>query len=300
MNIITAIRNWLFQDNHVTCPYCHEELRLANDETKCRECGATLDSIYINRHRDFEAIFVPVMGWVEAGKSVWLDSVVSMLVDINNIWSKCTPEWLTDFSLERSRQALEAKKLLTLPEKTKEYVHLPVAFALNNPPRWEGRLLILRDVPGEAYKDRIVAKDHIPFICRAPNTFLFADLTEGTSRPAGFRIDQLIMSYVQTLEENHRKPTPTNRRTAIVIIPKADKLDLPDHLHHFVTNDPLLPILSQPTARHDHSDLDMHNYMEQLGRASQAISEWFSEQPGGAHFIAYAKQNSVGLRFLPQ
>lgn len=295
---------------HLTCPWCHADIQLPRDDVTCPDCKMAIPREYIDGHAAFPSLFVPIIGFPHASKSVWLDCLATVTANINHIWEGCLETPLSEFTDNWQRAGLANKENRTLPPKTPDdtsaYADNAVLLQLTRPARWQGRTLIFRDVPGEAFLSFSMRTDLQHFVARSSTAFIFADFAYGAvdgvpneNKTTGNRVDRLAKQYIRTLTEQGKKPTRRDGRSIVVVVPKVDRLrnQLPQELLHYVDTDPLLPVTQGSATRAIHDSRKMAEYMEILNRVGKGVRDWFVQQPGGSLFCDHAEQNHITLRF---
>ncbi|MEN1680458.1 MAG: hypothetical protein AAGJ46_12770 [Planctomycetota bacterium] len=303
--------NWLFGNSQqMNCPMC--SARISAKSERCA-CGAEIPVLYRENYREAHPMSVPLIGWTNTGKSVYVRGLTHTLETMTHrqtLWNQLLlrpANGDTNKQLEEIRRAIRERRLpMPTEEKTKggkedgrdfEEVYLMI---LQGMPLWGDRTLVIRDVAGEHFKELTFSDSQAGFCKRslcALMTIDIRDLFENKNK--AYSMPVLLESYVQTLMKQGCKVKDENRKIS-VIITKADHLGemLPARLQAYLESDPCRLALDRNEVSQDLStSKGMEAYMEVLGRANAAIQEWVRTIPGGNQFIALAQRENITLRF---
>lgn len=293
----------------IQCPYCLRPSAATEDLRKCTACQRDLPKRYREHHQAAPPLFLPMMGLPSTGKTTFLFAATLMVVEHG---SRLWPPYLylpltdeTDKQIENVRKAMATGQL---PKPTPLDENQAYILQLLNLPRWGRRTWVIRDVPGEHFAQRTIPPSQVPFVTHTRTAFLFYDFNSGnaaagntTTNPAERTVDFILRAYVMGLEENGVKFRPTDQRQIVVVLTKADQLDLPPSLKAYLAEDDHWPPPegSAPPAGSpaQFDDTGMALYMERLGQVSNQLGRWVRTQPGGQQLFALAQEFHLKLHF---
>lgn len=201
-------------------------------------------------------------------------------------------------------------------------------------PGCHGRTLVIRDFSGELFRQiGSIAPDQFSFLRQSRTLTLMYDLANLISpQPVnvGYTLDQLLSVYCDALMNEPGSGKATNsvkriqrmRLNVIVVLSQADKLlndpRFPSHLAQYLKQDPIAdavagrlqivdgngtsphdPFGGMPASNHAKwPSTTMNEYLEVMGRASDAIQEYLVAQSADAeNLVANAKEYGIRLRF---
>ncbi|MBM3881114.1 MAG: hypothetical protein FJ387_15560 [Verrucomicrobia bacterium] len=296
----------------VQCPFCLQVSPAAPGLKQCRNpgCGEPLPVQYLRRYGEAPPLFLPMMGMPNAGKTNFLIAATVAVVSGNQFWQDLDYWPLTDETdafIEKIERSMRTG-VLPGPTEAKDIKKVYVLQLLRLP-RWSNRTWVLRDVPGEHFKDRKIQKDQVPFVIHAKTSFLFFDLN-GANEKAGNKadgmfernIDRVFRAYIMGLEDHGVVFGDGNDRRVVVVLTKADQLDLPAHLKKYLWEDEHWDSAKRGTALTNggafFDDDAMARYMDRLRRVDAELKEWVVTQPGGRSLVSAAElTNRVELHF---
>jgi hypothetical protein len=169
-------------------------------------------------------------------------------------------------------------------------------FYLRNMPRWGSRTMVVMDHAGEQFAGLDLDLADIPFLQHTPISILLLSLDDLAS--AGKRIDDLITTYLRTLDMHHADPAG-QRRQLIVALSKADLLcDLPAELSSYLSSDTGgLPL----TGRQGNAQLSgehLQCYLQRMQQSSDAIRNWVATTlPNGRSMLNMLHNQKVETCF---
>ena len=302
----------------IHCPFCQGSLELPVDKSTrafksttghpCtwEQCKRMLPPEFLERYDEAPALFVPMMGWRNAGKSSFLMMVIMMLDRAYQIWGDYEFEALTEETHRAVKKARIAVKKHELPQSTPIEVGDTYLCHLLGLPRWGSRTWIVRDVPGEDFEKFTIPAKQSSFVSKAQTALLFLDpaghLEEaGNStkrRGEGLSMEDLIKAYTKALTSQGQSFKTDCGRKVIVVITKGNHVqNLPEKIRDYLEKDVLQKPFSSGLDRVILTDAYMADYMAKLTNVSRDIREWLSNQPGGLAFLQHAKNNHIELRF---
>jgi hypothetical protein len=312
MGIFSLFRSRPPAPKPVQCPFCLHGTAASPGLKKCPNpgCGRELPHRYLKRYGEAPPLFLPMMGLSRAGKSSYLFGATVAAVNATNFWEGFDFYPLTDETddfITRVRTALAEGRL---PAATPTLAINDVyVLQLLNLARWGKRTWVIRDVPGEHFSRRTIPSEQVPFVRHATTAFLFFDFNRGDHEAAGNlqlepaerTIDFILRAYVMGLEETGVEFHRGNGRQIVVVLTKADVLDLPRHLAEYLTNDEhwdrdrRRQLRAEPGGHF--GDESMALYMERLRRVSAELRDWVKSQPGGQALLNAAQNNQLELHF---
>ena len=240
--------------------------------------------------------FIQVFGWSRVGKTVFLYALTLMLVRMSKVWPEFSHAAVTDASQEYVQKIHKYLSSGGMPDMTPLGGGEIYMMLLNNMERWGGRTLVMRDCAGEIFDNLEVPKEQAPFLLNAPTTFMLISLDD-LQDSGGRSMDMLMNNYVNTLMKNDVN-FKKERRKIVVVLTKADRiLDLPPNLRNYLMTDPFWAAVNSPDEVKPMRAEDMEEYMEAMGRVSDATRRWIERQPFGLNFLNLAKSKNIELRF---
>jgi hypothetical protein len=290
---------WFTKKIKMRCCFCASQICIPPEVTNCPKCLEPVPDC-CKDFPDSQPFFVPMIGWSNVGKTVWLMSVIRRLTELSStVWREFTPIPGPEIT---HRLFDEVEKLIStrgLPGATpKEQVPPAHVFVLKNTPLWGNRTFVFRDCPGEAFANLQIAESQLAFLLKAPVTFFMfsvPDLVQENRYASS--MEALLRTYTKALREKN-VDLLQQRRRFVVVLSKCDAIrgEMPSNLYSYLERDPVVE-LSQTGRRNDFSEESMVNYLEELGRASDAIREWLESIRQGKQFVNLAKVYNIELRF---
>lgn len=266
----------------LTCPYCLNTIRLPKTAgaSNCPECQAEIPVLYKHAFKEAPPLFLPVIGWTQVGKSVYLQALTMMTQKVGRRWPNFIASPITAATHHFLEDVRTAEKKGTMPEPTPLGQNEAYIMLMEQMERWGGRTLVLRDWAGENFKDFEIAKTQVSFLKEARTVLMMFSLPDLINAPEK-SLPDLLNSYIHTLL-HYGVDLKRYPRNIIVVLSKADMIDnLPVSLHNYLMNDPFF--LEQGSAGEQSFDgIAMENYMELLKRESDAVKEWLEHTREGA------------------
>jgi hypothetical protein len=303
---MVAVLDVLFEfllGRFVFCPRCLARLPLRSQVTQdqsCEHCHFVLPLAYITGCQQAPPVFVQVFGLPGSGKTTFLNTLESLLLDLDQIWQESAfyARPLTEQTMEHTTTLLGRGGTSILaastPRSTLAQTKVLI-FSLCNMPRWGSRTMVVMDHAGEQFASLNLDLEEIPFLQHTPLTILCLSLHDLIH--AGRRIDDLITTYLSTLKMHGVHPGG-QRRQLIIAFSKADLLsNLPSELSSYLSSDTtgLLPGGGQGNPRVSAEQLP--GYLQQMQRINHAVRGWVETLPNGTSMLNMLKDLGVETRF---
>jgi hypothetical protein len=237
-------------------------------------------------------VFVQVFGLPGSGKTTFLDTLGSLLLDLDQVWQESAyyARPLTEQTAEHTTTlpGRGGTRALATSTPRRSLVQARVLiFSLRNMPRWGSRTMVVMDHAGEQFASLNLDLEEIPFLQHTPLTILCLSLHDLTS--AGRRIDDLITTYLSTLKMHNVHPAG-QRRQLIITFSKADLLShLPAELSSYLSSD--------TTGNPQVSAGQLPGYLHRMQCINAAIRDWVETLPNGASMLNMLKDQGVEIRF---
>ena len=289
-------------ENHLYCPKCLTRYEVSDsmidilkvngcmaqltkgDEEGAEVCDYEFPLQYLNNVESTSPLFVQVFGWTKHGKTVFLDSLRLMLLDMGKMWSGFNYQAVTEMDIEKDRELRAYLRRGYMPESTQlltRQQNQSYIMQLRRIPRYGNRSLIIMDHAGERFEHFDVPTGEIPFLLHTPTTFMIASIPEIEKQGQGHSIDQLLNIYIETMLRNGIDFNK-QRRKLIIVLTMADLItQLPPHLRRYLSSD---NIWSQLRSRKPASmgDVEMAAYLERMQWVSDEIRYWMLNDVDGA------------------
>lgn len=285
------------------CPYCLTEILIPREEVNCTTpgCGRELPRQYKNDYQNALPFFVPLVGWPNVGKTVFIQALTLVVERLDRVWPEFHYFPLTQFTLETQRLVRAAIDKNQLPPPTPMGIKDAFMMQMKNMERWGSRTLVIRDCAGENFGDFEFHVDQAQFVIGARTIFFMislSDLDGASGREEQLlSMNDLMHSYVSTLQRHDVDPR-RHRRNVVVILSKADQIaGLPDHLRAYLNDDPIWAAIGPGTTAGPRATPTMHAYFERLERVSAEIGDWLAHQGIGITLMRLAKDMKMHLRF---
>jgi hypothetical protein len=283
----------------ILCPYCLTEIRYRKEVTECAnpKCAKELPIQYIQNYERAAPFFVQLIGWSAVGKTVYLQALTLMLMQMGKFWRNYSYSPLTEQTLGYVQNVREFLSKGAMPQATQLALQEAYVMLLLGMSRWGGRTLVSRDVAGEVFNKFQFPVEYTPYLLHVPTTFLMVSLHDLKEFPEK-SMDQLMTSFIETMakyERGFRK----EQRKLVVVFSKADKIfdELPFSLQEYLQTDPLLTALNLRQPVQPLTGFGMQRYMENLANVSRQIEDWISEESAGRNLIMQARNNNIQLEF---
>ncbi len=295
------------------CCYCLKKIDRSASE--CEWCKSTNPHLYAKHYDTARPFYMPLIGWEEVGKTIWMYSLTRRLRELasrvsENFTFIPANETANLFDREVTGAAEKFAPRANTPGELISYV-----IVLQKLPSFADRTLVMRDVAGEHFKDFIFNPPEIEALKSASACFLMLslpDLIKKEKRIEGFAMDQLLRSYVNTLGTKFGVDTRKSKRSLVVILSKADALAarsstkdrggasddyvLPAHLQDYLENDPMATAIDSGRSLR-WTAVEFVDYVEKMQAVSDQIRNWVRGLPDGANFINLANSENIDLKF---
>lgn len=270
MQILNRVTG-LGSDKIVRCPRCLNDISL-DKKRAFHECDKFLPNehgelkipckyvfppLYVENYGTAIPVPVQVFGWSSHGKTVYLNAMRLMLMNMGQVWSDYDYRAITDRDIELSRLLRTEMENGVMPQPTQprnlhdNYIYI---MQLNNMVRWGSRFLVMMDHAGERFDYLEEFESHeIPFLTHKDTTtmmFLSIPLLRG----------ELVGSAAAELKEQQREA-------------QREGLEPPKRKsEHFGRSlDELLTIYIQAMITHDKHEMQRNQPSGLFGRAREAI-----------------------------
>ena len=195
----------------ILCPNCLTEIRYRKEVSKCAnpKCAKELPAQYIQNYERAAPFFVQLIGWSAVGKTVYLQALTLMLMQMGKIWRNYSFSPLTEQTLGYVQGVREFLSKGTMPPPTQLALQEACIMLLLGMSRWDGRMLVSRDVAGEVFNKLQFPIEYTPYLLHVPTTFLMISLYDLEEFPEK-SMDQLMTSFIETMgkyDPNFRKKT---------------------------------------------------------------------------------------------
>jgi energy-converting hydrogenase Eha subunit A len=164
-------------------------------------------------------------------------------------------------------------------------------------PLWGNRTFVFRDCPGEAFNNFQIDESQLSFLLQTQTAFCMISLPDlDPPNRESWSMEEILQTYINALGKNVN--LRQQHRRFVVVLSKSDAIrgKMPRHLSEYLERDPVVELV-QTGRRNDFSEEAMIRYLEELGRASDAIREWLEGFPQGKRFVNFAKEYNIDLRF---
>ena len=277
----------------IMCPYCLTEIVSRNDVNKCPSCGAQFDPLYIEKYAEAKPCFVQIIGWSQVGKTVFMQSLTLLLSKIGKYWHQ------NFYNAAETEETLLYTRNINESNLQDAYIML-----LSGMERWGSRTLVMRDVAGELFNTLAFPIEKVPYLMHVPTVMMIVsmhDMKDGVKT-----MDQLMAGYFTTLVKNEKILKEAQKRNykrvqrnVIVVLSKADLIfkELPSNLQNYLQTDPFAAVLDESQSIKPVNSVWMQDYMDKLGRVSDAIYNYIDQDSSGHTLIQLAKANNIQLRF---
>lgn len=267
LNRVTGMGN----DKIVRCPRCLNEVSLDKKRAfhECNQalpnehgelvipCNYVFPPLYVESFGSAVPVPVQVFGWTSHGKTVYLNAMRLMLMNMGQVWTEYDYRAITDRDIEMSRLLRTEMENGIMPKPTQSqslhenYIYI---MQLNHMVRWGSRFLIMMDHAGERfdYLEEFEAHE-IPFLTHKDTTtmmFLSVPLLRG----------ELVGAAAAELKEAQREALRSGEN------PPKRKSE-----HFGRSMDELLTIYIQAMITHDKHEMQRNQPTSLFGRAREAI-----------------------------
>lgn len=300
------------QEDTLICPKCLTTLKISPDadiktcpvkHSDSSTCDYEFPIRYVQNSAYAQPFFIQMFGWTEHGKTVFIDVLRLILLDMRKLWPQYTHQAIAQLDMEHERVLRAQLRQSQMPESThvrdrqQNEVYI---MQLDNMVRWGSRSLVIMDHAGEMFANFEVPVDEMPFLIKSPTTFMIISIPKLKKMQKGEAMDQLLNIYIQTMVQekiNFRK----NRRKLVVVLTMADIIpSLPANLKHYLSTDIVWDNIRSTKSAHM-SLQDMDAYIERMQWVSDEIKDWLQADvdgaPGGANLVGLIEANNIEARY---
>jgi hypothetical protein len=276
---------------------------------KTKDCEYEFPIQYIQEYELYERLFIQVFGWTSHGKTVFLNAMRLMLLDMGKLWPQYTQQGITELDMAHERALRAELKNGKMPAPTQLRDRRPdevYITKLDMMPRWRSTWLIMMDHAGELFSNFKIGEVKVmPFLLKTPITFFLISIPktkDDTVGRAGEAMDQLFNTYLQTLLDNKinfRKM----KRQLVIVFTMADKIlsDLPPELRQYLASDNAWVKMRSPTSVVPMDDEAMIQYIARMHEIDKAIREWLLNDvdgaPGGANMVRRIEKEGIDAHY---
>ncbi|MEM7128916.1 MAG: hypothetical protein AAF702_21465 [Chloroflexota bacterium] len=294
------------------CPKCLTMLKMdaESDIKVCptkysgdTPCNYEFPIRYIQNSNYVQPFFIQMFGWTEHGKTVFIDVLRLILLDMRKLWPQYTHQAITQLDMEHERVLRAQLRQGQMPESTQvrdRQQNEVYIMQLDNMVRWGSRSLVIMDHAGEMFADFEVPVDEMPFLIKSPTTFLIISIPKLKQTQKGEAMDQLLNIYIQAMTQ-HKVNFRKTRRKLVVVLTMADIIpSLPINLKNYLTTDTVWEKIRSPKSSHM-ALLEMGAYVERMQWVSDEIKDWLQADadgaPGGANLVGLIESNNIEARY---
>ncbi|MCI0559788.1 MAG: ATP-binding protein [Nitrososphaera sp.] len=285
-----------FFQQKIICPYCLAEIRSRKNPELCPSCKQHLPVQYVHGYSENPPLFLPLIGWSASGKTTFLSSLTLMLVKMGNVWPRYSYHSVTERTQRKVVEIQEYFATGMMPPPTSAREQEVYIMALRNMERWGGRMLIIRDTPGEIFDHLEIPPDQDYFLLHTPMAIMLISIPDLIGS-RGRSMEMLMNNYINTLMK-YSVDFRVGHRKLMVVFTKADRIqNLPPDLHDYLIRDPLWEAINIQGHVKQMDAVAMQEYIEIMGRASNATRDWMYRTASGKTFIRLAEQKNIDMRF---
>jgi hypothetical protein len=293
----------LGKKERIVCPRCLTSIQVQMNKLEdkpCPDCKYMIPMQYIAEFKIAPPLFIQVFGWSNSGKTMWLDVMRLMLFDMPVLWSRFIFDPVTQLDLDHQRilkaERRMGKRTGSTQKRDRDNNDVYI-MRLDNMERWGSRSLVIMDHAGEQFVDFNVPVAEIPFLIKTPTTFLFISMYDMEKNRAGESMDQLLSIYIKALTRNGID-FKKQRRKLIVVLTKGDMIsNLSDPIQEYLVGDTFWERINTKGHKEMFNDVDVANYMERMGRVSNHIRQWLTENPDGVNLVRLIERNNIEARY---
>jgi len=293
----------------VVCPRCLTQISVRETgKQNCTNCGWEIPLEYVQNFNEAPPIFIQVFGWTNHGKTMFLDTLRLVLMDMGVLWDRFRYQSFTQLDLDKERELSAERRRGVLAsntqrrERDQNEVYI---MNLRGMERWGDRMLVVMDHPGEFFETYDVPVQEVPFLINTPTTVMLIslkDVIDDDSNSAGERVDQLFQIYLSALTREGVN-WKNERRKLIVVLTKADMMRdlMPENLQNYLLDDDVWASIESSNHIDPLTSTDMAEYLERMDRVSNEIKRWLATDrkniPGGKNFINLIDDYNIDARF---
>ena len=264
----------------IQCPRCLRQVRVPSNVEKflvCKACQFAIPIAYISGYKRTPPVFVQLFGLTAAGKTTFLDMLRLYLYDMDRVWRSAGffAQPITQLDLDHRAVLLTERDQGIMPgstpkrDRNQNEVYI---MSLTHMERWSSRFLVLMDHSGESFGPLLINAEDIPFLQHTPVTILLLSLPDLPRE--GKRVNDLVTSYITTLE-SYKVNFAKERRQLIIVFSKADLIpDLPRELNDYLSNDNIYTALRDPQQNFQMGAVEMDNYIRGMHYISDITQRW--------------------------
>ncbi|MPL97682.1 hypothetical protein SDC9_43874 [bioreactor metagenome] len=283
--------------NNIICPFCLTKIMFQKDVDICPYCKTNLPIEYVRRSEQSTPCFVQMVGWSSHGKSVYLQTLTSMIMRLSSIWRNTyiySPQ--TNPTLTYTRQVREYLRTGVMPPATHMDIQEAYIMQLLGMERWGNRTIVVRDVAGESFNNLQYSVKYTPYLIHVPTVIMFFSLFD--LKESNFSVDELMNGYIQTFFANDPS-LQKKKRTAIITISKADLLltELSSSISNYLISDPFSNLIQPAEMNENPAYVDMSQYVQNMHQISEEIKDWIDQSTSGHNLLMLARENNIQLKF---
>jgi Double-GTPase 2 len=288
----------------IQCPRCLKRIRVpanAMRDQVCRECGFALPFAYVRDYTNTPPVFVQLFGLTGVGKTMFLDMLRLHLYDLDRAWgaTRFYAQPITQLDMDHRAILMTERSQGVMPGSTpkrdrkQNEVYI---MSLMHMPRWGSRFLVLMDHAGEQFGKLLIDVAEIPFLQHTPVTIVLLSLPDLLRD--GKRVNDLITSYITSLEQN-KVNFAKERRQLIIVFSKADLIDnLPPELSNYLSQDTFYTTTHNPKKTASMAEAEVNKHIAQMGVMSKIIREWVEKEvSGGTAMLHMLDDKGIETRF---
>jgi len=249
LNEVTLDKKRAFHECDKFLPNEHGELKIP--------CKYVFPPLYVENYGTAIPVPVQVFGWSSHGKTVYLNAMRLLLMNMGQIWPEYDYRAITERDIEFSRLLRTEMENGIMPQATQpqnlheNYIYI---MQMNNMVRWGSRFLVMMDHAGERFDYLEEFESHeIPFLThKDTTTLLFLSVPLLRGELVGRAAAELKAEQMEAMREG---------------------LDIPKRKsEHFGRSmDELLTIYIQAMVVHDKHEMQRNQPSSFFGRAREAI-----------------------------
>jgi hypothetical protein len=285
-----------FFKTRIICPYCLAEIRGGYKKESCPVCKKELPVQYVHDYETCQPFFVQVFGWSKVGKTMFLSALTSVLMKMSKIWPEYYCAAVSAVSQSKVQEINDYHARGQMPTPTQLDGNEVYIMLLKNMELWGSRALVTRDCAGETFENFKVPVEEAPFLLNAPTTFMFISLPD-LPNSGGRSMNMLLENYVNTLMK-YGINFDTEKRKLVVVFTKADLIEnLPANLRNYLISDPIWAAINSSQEVPQMDAVEMQEYLEAMGRVSDALRDWIQREASGQVFVRFAVSKNIDVRF---
>lgn len=298
--MLNSLRDIIFDD--IVCPRCLARLknwRDAPQSFRCQVCNFPVPLAYLNEAKITPPIFIQLLGLTASGKTTFLDMLRLHLYDMSKLWPHSFAQPITQLDFEHRiiLQTQRAQGVLAPSTATRNRDQNEVyIMQLHDMDRWNSHFLVLMDFSGEQFDKQLIPVEEIPFLCHTPVAIMLLSLHDMERERR--RADELLGSYIHTLESHHVKFSRA-RRQLIIVFNKADLIsNLPPKVSDYLQNDQTYALLSNNQPVPGMVGEGLQAYIDRMEAISHDLASWvWHKVRGGQSILAMLKKKNIDVHF---